>query len=99
MTFAQISPSIYKLDELKLDSKKSEPVYRYWPVGTDRFSKKNHILYDVQFPVFLAPDYESMQSEEIRHFEPILGKYIVFKLSCNSKQENVHFCVSLLCLE
>ncbi len=82
MTFAQILPLIYKLDELKLDTKNQNQSADTGQLELTDLTE-NHILYDVHiFQFFLAPDYESMQSEEIRHvwhFEPILGKYIVFK--------------------
>ncbi len=32
-------------------------------------------------------------------FESILGTYIILKCSCISKQQDAHFCVSLLRLE
>lgn len=54
---------------------KSEPVYRFGPVGVDRFHKKM-MGTDSDFS---ASDYDCIQSEDnkhVWHFEPILERIL-----------------------
>ncbi len=64
-----------------------EPVDGLW---ADRFHQKSHRWW-AQILIFLASDYKSVQSEEIKHiwyFEDILG----------SKQDIVYICHYLLAI-
>ncbi len=79
MIFALISPPISQSEQVDASWGKSEPVCRL--KLTDSTQKKSRSVLWSQSPIFLASDFDSIQSEDIKHvwyFQPILENMFSF---------------------